>query len=177
MPTVFFPDSAGGLKESEITIAIMLKGFGSKTMCVGKWHLGRPNRYLPTSHGFDSYYGIPYSKDMEPSVLIRDLSVIETPVNLSTLTRRSTQEAVNFITASRATPFFLNMPHTFPHIPLAASPDFAGRSAMGPYGDVGHEGGCEGERETHLKAASGSRFWRGFPAAFPLERLSIPSPP
>jgi arylsulfatase A len=139
VPTVFWPTDPGGMSTSEITIAQMLNTAGYSTMCVGKWHLGRPAQFLPTARGFDGYYGIPYSNDMGPSVLMRDTAVIESPVDLTTLTRRYTTEAVNFINRSRNTPFFLYMPHTFPHIPLAASPAFLGKSGMGIYGDAVQE--------------------------------------
>ena len=136
VPTVFQPSDPGGLAETEVTIAQMLKPAGYATMCVGKWHLGRTTQYLPTSRGFDSYYGIPYSNDMSPSILMYNQAIIESPVNLSTLTQRYTEQAVDFIKRSRNTPFFLYLPHTFPHIPLAASKDFLGKSGMGLYGDV-----------------------------------------
>ena len=136
VPNVFQPTDAGGMATNEVTIAQMLKTAGYRTMCVGKWHLGRPTQYLPTSRGFDEYWGIPYSNDMSPSILLHNTNIIESPVELSTLTRRYTEQSVNFIRASRANPFFLYLPHTFPHIPLAASPDFLGKSGMGLYGDV-----------------------------------------
>jgi arylsulfatase A len=139
VPTVLQPNDLGGLAETETTIAQMLKPAGYSTMCVGKWHLGRPNNYLPTSRGFDSYYGIPYSNDMTPSILMHNTDIIESPVNLTNLTKRYTDQAVNFIQQSKTSPFFLYLPHTFPHIPLAASPDFAGKSSMGLYGDVVQE--------------------------------------
>jgi arylsulfatase A len=134
--TVFWPTDTGGLATNEVTIAQMLKPAGYKTMCVGKWHLGRPPQYLPTSRGFDHYYGIPYSNDMTPSILMQDTTVIETPVNLTTLTQRYTTQAVNFINNSAKAPFFLYMAHTFPHIPLACSTSFADKSGRGLYGDV-----------------------------------------
>jgi arylsulfatase len=136
VPTVFQPGDAGGLAETETTIAQMLKPAGYNTMCIGKWHLGNLPQYLPTTRGFDQYYGIPYSNDMTPSVLMQNNNVIESPVELTTLTRRYTAQAVNFIRSSGNTPFFLYLPHTFPHIPLAASPAFVGQSGMGLYGDV-----------------------------------------
>jgi arylsulfatase A len=136
VPTVLFSTDPGGMDRNEVTIAQMLKPLGYKTMCVGKWHLGRPDSYLPTARGFDEYYGIPYSNDMVPSVLMHNTQVIESPVNLETLTMRYTDQAVDFIRRSRDAPFFLYMPHTFPHIPLAASPGFVGKSGMGLYGDV-----------------------------------------
>jgi arylsulfatase A len=139
VPTVLVPTDTGGLAATETTIAQMLKPAGYSTMCVGKWHLGRPNNYLPTSRGFDAYYGIPYSNDMTPSILMSNTDIIESPVNLNTLTQRYTAQAVNFIQRSKNSPFFLYLPHTFPHIPLAVSPDFAGKSGMGVYGDVVQE--------------------------------------
>jgi arylsulfatase A len=137
--TVCFPTDTGGLATNEVTIAQMLKPAGYKTMCVGKWHLGLPPQYLPTSRGFDHYYGLPYSNDMTPSILMQDTSIIESPVNLNTLTGRYTTQAVNFIDNSAGAPFFLYMAHTFPHIPLACSAGFAGTSGRGLYGDVVRE--------------------------------------
>lgn len=134
--TVFWPTDAGGLATNEVTIAQMLKPAGYQTMCVGKWHLGLPPQYLPTSRGFDAYYGIPYSNDMSPSILMQNTSIIESPVNLNTLTQRYTAQAVNFINNSANRAFFLYMAHSFPHIPLACSASFAGKSARGLYGDV-----------------------------------------
>jgi arylsulfatase A-like enzyme len=139
VPKVLFPEDTGGLAESEMTIAQLLKGKGYRTMCIGKWHLGRPARYMPTSRGFDEYFGIPYSNDMNPRPLIHDLDVIEEPATLETLTPRYTEQAVRFIARSRRNPFFLYMPHTYPHIPLAASERFRGKSGAGPYGDAVEE--------------------------------------
>jgi len=96
-------------------------------------------QYMPTSRGFDQYYGIPYSNDQTPSVLIQGTQVIETPVVLSTITQRYTQQAINFIDGSKGKPFFLYLAHTFPHIPLAASAGFVGVSGLGLYGDVVEE--------------------------------------
>jgi arylsulfatase A len=137
--TVFWPTDTGGLATNEVTIAQMLKPAGYKTMCVGKWHLGLPPQYLPTSRGFDHYYGIPYSNDMTPLILMQDTTVIENPVNLTTLTQRYTTQAVNFLNSAGSAPFFLYMAHTFPHIPLACSTSFAGKSGRGLYGDVVQE--------------------------------------
>jgi arylsulfatase len=139
VPGVFQPDDPGGMAESETTLAQMARQAGYRTMCIGKWHLGRPVKYLPTSRGFDAYYGIPYSNDMEPSVLMRNTGVVESPVNLASLTKRYTEEAVHFIRQYSDTPFFLYFPHTSPHIPLAVSSDFAGKSSQGLYGDVVQE--------------------------------------
>jgi len=136
---VLNPRDPKGLNLDETTLANALKGAGYGTMCVGKWHLGRPEPYLPTNRGFDGYFGIPYSNDMNPRVLMRNTAVIEEPAQLETLTARYTDEARRFIEASKGGPFFLYMPHTFPHIPLAASERFRGKSAEGLYGDVVEE--------------------------------------
>jgi arylsulfatase len=139
VPRVLFPQDTGGLNLEESTLANVLKNTGYRTMCIGKWHLGRPTAYLPTSRGFDTYFGIPYSNDMNPRVLMRDTEVIEQTADLNTLTQRYTDEAKRFIESAKAGPFFLYMPHTFPHIPLGASPRFRGKSSEGLYGDVVEE--------------------------------------
>jgi len=139
VPRVLFPQDRDGLKLDETTMANVLKARGYKTMCIGKWHLGRPAEYLPTSRGFDEYFGIPYSNDMNPRVLMHNTEVIEETANLETLTGRYTGEAGRFIAESKGSPFFLYMPHTFPHIPLAASQRFRGKSKEGLYGDVVQE--------------------------------------
>jgi arylsulfatase len=131
VPRVLNPADTGGLNLDETTLADLLKGRGYRTMCVGKWHLGRPQQYLPTSRGFDGYFGIPYSNDMNPRVLLRGAEVVEETATLETLTARYTDEARRFIEGSKGSPFFLYMPHTFPHIPLAASTRFRGKSPNG----------------------------------------------
>jgi arylsulfatase len=136
VPRVLMPKDTTGLPDSETTIAQMLKAKGYKTMCVGKWHLGHLPQYLPTHRGFDEYFGIPYSNDMTPRPLMHDLETIEEPAKLETLTQRYTEQALKFIDRSKDSPFFLYMPHTFPHIPLAASERFRGKSSAGLYGDV-----------------------------------------
>jgi len=139
VPKVLFPTDTEGLDLSETTMAQMLKGAGYRTMCIGKWHLGHHPPYLPTARGFDEYFGIPYSNDMTPRPLLHNTTQIEEPAVLETLTPRYTEQAVKFIEASRTSPFFLYMPHTFPHIPLAASSRFRGKSLLGLYGDVVEE--------------------------------------
>jgi arylsulfatase len=139
VPRVLFPQDTEGLNLDETTLADILKRRNYRTMCIGKWHLGRPAQYLPTSRGFDQYFGIPYSNDMNPRVLMRNAEVIEETANLETLTQRYTDEAKRFIEGAKGGPFFLYMPHTFPHIPLAASPRFRGKSPEGLYGDVVEE--------------------------------------
>jgi arylsulfatase len=139
VPRVFFPQDKEGLALDEVTLANVAKAQGYKTACYGKWHLGRPEEYLPTNRGFDHYFGIPYSNDMNPRTLLDGTNVVEEPANLETLTQRYTEHAVRFIRESAGSPFFLYLPHTFPHIPLAASERFRGKSSEGLYGDVVEE--------------------------------------
>jgi arylsulfatase A-like enzyme len=136
---VLFGDSLGGLQAEEVTIAESLKAKDYATACIGKWHLGHLPQFLPTKQGFDSYYGIPYSNDMKPTVLLRGANVVEDPVDQTTLTARYTAEAVGFIRQNRDRPFFLYLPHNFPHVPLFASEKFKGKSRRGLYGDVVEE--------------------------------------
>lgn len=139
VPGVMPSNATGGLSLTDKTIAEILKPVGYKTMCVGKWHLGTQLQYLPTSRGFDQYFGIPYSNDMMPSILMQGTQVIETPVQLNSITYRYTQQSIDFINAAKGKPFFLYLAHTFPHIPLAASAAFTGASGLGLYGDVVQE--------------------------------------
>lgn len=136
---VLFANSAGGLPSSELTLAEVFKSKEYATACIGKWHLGHRHEHLPLRHGFDSYYGIPYSNDMQPTLLMRDDTVIENPVDQTTLTGRYTAEAVSFIRQHRDGPFFLYLAHNFPHTPLFASAEFKGKSRRGLYGDVVEE--------------------------------------
>ncbi len=152
---VLFPDSNGGLPQSEITIARALKGNGYKTAAIGKWHLGHKSPYLPTDHGFDSYFGIPYSNDMDKTgkgnhfklaeeetyqaynvPLMRDDKIIERPADQRTITKRYTEEAVKKINEFKEEPFFIYLAHNLPHIPLFRSGEFKGTSLAGIYGDV-----------------------------------------
>ena len=103
---------------------------------MGKWHLGSREEYLPTRRGFDEYYGIPYSNDMWPLPMMRNSSVMEETPAQETLTQRYTDQAVSFINRYRDWPFFLYMPHSAPHIPLAASRNFRGTTSLGRYADV-----------------------------------------
>lgn len=139
VPRVLFPKDETGMAKSETTLADALKARGYRTMCVGKWHLGHTPEYLPTARGFDEYYGIPYSNDMSPRLLLHNTEVVEQEATLETLTPRYTERAVKFIEQSKGSPFFLYLPHTYPHIPLAASPRFRGKSLQGLYGDVVEE--------------------------------------
>ena len=139
---VLIPRSRRGLNPKELTLAEALKEKGYATICIGKWHLGDQPQHLPTAHGFDEYYGIPYSNDMQsarrgdpPLPLVDEKTVIEAPADQATLTQRYTKRAVEFIEKNKTRPFFLYLPHTFPHLPLFASKDFHGKSANGRYGD------------------------------------------
>lgn len=140
---VLFPYSRDGIDAEETTLAEALRTRGYATACIGKWHLGHLPPYLPTRHGFDRYFGIPYSNDMRnarrgdpPLPLLRDEKIVEAPADQTTLTERYTEEAIQFLRENRNRPFFLYLPHTFPHVPLYAGPRFAGRSEGGLYGDV-----------------------------------------
>lgn len=128
-----------GVPTNETLISEALKARGYATAAIGKWHLGHLAPYRPTDRGFDVYFGIPYSNDMQPSMLWRGTEIIEQPVRQETLTLRYTQEAITFIEKNKGKPFFLYLPHNMPHIPLFASEKFKGRSAAGAYGDVVEE--------------------------------------
>jgi len=141
---VLFPVENKGLNPNEITIAEILKQQGYATCCIGKWHLGDQPPFLPTRHGFDYYFGIPYSNDMgtrkgtsnPPLPLMQNEKVIEAPVLQDTLTKRYTEEAIKFIKKNKDRPFFLYLPHTMVHNPLNPGSRFRGRSANGLYGDA-----------------------------------------
>ena len=156
---VLFPDSKNGLPASEITLAEQLKKGGYATAAIGKWHLGHMEQYLPTNNGFDYYFGIPYSNDMDrlqgdefknywqrpdDSIktehfnvpLLRNTEIIERPANQNTITTRYSDEAVSYIKQHKDKPFFVYLAHNLPHIPLFASDKFKGTSERGLYGDV-----------------------------------------
>ncbi len=153
---VLFPNSGGGIPASEVTMAEALKEAGYATACVGKWHLGHLPQFLPTNNGFDSYFGIPYSNDMDrvndapkgrasfwdPKIeywnvpLMRNLEIAERPADQTTITKRYTEAAVSFIEKNKGGKFFLYLPHSLPHVPLFRSKDFEGQSLRGLYGDV-----------------------------------------
>ena len=145
---VFFPDSQYGIPTSEITIAEKLKENGYKTAAIGKWHLGHKKQYLPLQHGFDYYYGIPYSNDMEninggaipvkdhywkiydsekpvsdnyKVPLLENNEIIERPADQTTITKRYTDKAVDFIRKNKDENFFIYLAHNLPHTPLYAS--------------------------------------------------------
>lgn len=144
---VLFPSSKKGLNPAEFTLADHFKSLGYSTACFGKWHLGHHKEVLPTSNGFDTYFGIPYSNDMNhpdnkgkprggpdgmdilwndpqstltkwKTPLFEDEKIVELPVDQRTVTRRYTQKSIDFIKANSAKPFFIYLPHSMPHIPL-----------------------------------------------------------
>ncbi len=145
LPRVLFPQDNVGLSSYEVTLAELLKARGYSTACIGKWHLGHHAPFLPTRHGFDSYFGLPYSNDMRPEnkarnypplPLMRDEKVIEENPDQSLLTERYTAEAIAFIEKNQQRPFYLYLPHTMVHVPLFVSQRFAGESKRGLYGDA-----------------------------------------
>jgi len=133
---VFFPESYTGIPETEITLPEVLQKQGYYTGIVGKWHLGHHRQFLPLQHGFNEYFGIPYSNDMTSVVYMRGNEVEKFRVNQDSITFTYTQEACRFLERNKNRPFFLYLPHTMPHVPLAASANFKGKSANGLYGDV-----------------------------------------
>jgi len=151
---VLFPRDNIGLDPEESTIADVLKEQGYATACIGKWHLGHLPQFLPTNNGFDSYFGIPYSNDMDGVKgkdrnldrawqnkdyspwnvpLMRDERIVERPADQTTLIERYTREAVRFIRQNKDKPFFLYLPHTMPHVPLFVSDEFYVEDAKKAY--------------------------------------------
>lgn len=136
LPRVLFPKDTAGLPAGERTIADGLRALGYATCALGKWHLGCRPEHHPCRHGFDRFFGVPYSNDMLPLPLYSDETVVEEAIDQATLTRRYSDEAIAFIRAHRESPFFVYLAHTMPHIPLHVEPAFRGRSAAGTYGDT-----------------------------------------
>ena len=130
------PNNNVHLADDELSLAEALKPMGYQTALFGKWHLGSRLEWSPLTQGFDEFFGVLHSNDMTPFELYRQDLVIEEPVDQSTLTERYTQEALRFIETHQDKPFFLYMPHTFPHVPLYVSNQFSGQSEAGLYGDV-----------------------------------------
>lgn len=139
------PGNKHGISSAEKTIGDVLKTRGYATAIYGKWHLGHQPPFLPPRHGFDDYFGLPYSNDMwprHPTARFPDLPLIEgekvvaTNPDQTQLTTWYTEHAVNFIETNKARPFFLYVPHAMPHVPLHVSAKFKGKSKQGLYGDV-----------------------------------------
>ncbi len=146
IPGVLPPASAVGLNPEEHTVAKLLKAQGYATMCIGKWHLGDQPEFLPQRHGYDHYFGLPYSNDMSrPKAgtnervvpLMRDDQVVELMKNedQSRLVRAYTDEAVKFIRTNQKQPFFLYLPHSAVHTPIHPGPEFKDHSGNGRYYD------------------------------------------
>ena len=154
------PYSTTGLNENEITIAELLKEKGYATSIFGKWHLGFQEKFLPLNHGFDTFLGLPYSNDMWPVdfdgnqisdssdwrkksypqlPLIENFNKIDeirTLEDQARLTTLFTERSVEFINNNKDNPFFLYVPHPMPHVPIAVSNKFKGKSTQGLYGDL-----------------------------------------
>lgn len=156
MPNVIFPENPTCLNPNELTLAEMFQSAGYHTGIVGKWHLGAKGKGLPIHHGFNEFYGLPYSHDMVNSAfkgfvsnpnkkLDRDYSdlplyqnekIIELNPDPASLTTRYTEYCTDFIKRNKETPFFLYLAHNMPHVPLAVSKEREGTSGCGLYGDV-----------------------------------------
>jgi arylsulfatase A len=146
VPGVYGPGGKYGLNPQEVTIAERMKEAGYATMCIGKWHVGDQPEFLPTRQGFDHYFGIPYSNDMQKKAtetgesvvpLVRDEKVEEllTDAGQGRIVERYTDEAVRFIEASKGGPFLLYFANTAVHTPIHPGAAFAGKSANGRFGD------------------------------------------
>lgn len=140
---VLFPGQPLGLHPDEITIARLLQEDGYATKIVGKWHCGDQPEFLPTRHGFDSYYGIPYSNDMgrqyehdvyPPLPLLRDETVIQAQPDQASITERYVEESVRFLRDNRDRPFFLYFAHMYVHLPIYPPDRFMRESQNGRYG-------------------------------------------
>lgn len=153
MEGVIFPNSKKGLHPDEITLADLLKEQGYATALIGKWHLGDATEFLPTRQGFDFYYGIPYSNNMKPYVIIRGEEVVEENYDQELITQRFTDEAIQFIDQHEDQPFLLCLWQPQPHGPVSATEKFRNKSGFGTYG-----ASCEeidfhtGRLLDHLKA-------------------------
>jgi len=146
LPNVIGPKATIGISDQEQTIAETLKPLGYATACYGKWHLGHHPKFLPTRHGFDEYFGLPYSNDMWPKhptnksfpdlPLIEGERILEYNPDQTQLTTWYTERSVRFIEKNKDQPFFLYVPHSMAHVPLFVSDKFKGKSERGLYGDV-----------------------------------------
>jgi arylsulfatase A len=146
LPQVINPDSKIGLNLDETTIAEVAKSRGYQTAIFGKWHLGVEN-LMPRAHGFDEFYGIPYSHDMWPPnkngnwppLFVYNNETqereVKTVVDQAEFTKKLTEKTLNFISRNRSNPFFVYLPLNQPHVPIAPSNRFLGRSKAGPYAD------------------------------------------
>ncbi len=138
-------DSRSGIHPDELTIAELLKQGGYATACIGKWHLGFHEPFLPRNQGFDYYFGLLHNLDPVEIVyfddkggvpLMRNDDVVKRPADPAELTRLYTDEAIGFIEQNKDGPFFLYLPHTMLHNPLGVSKEFQDSSKWGEYGDA-----------------------------------------
>ena len=138
-------DSPTGIHPDELTIAELLKANGYATACIGKWHLGFHEPFLPRNQGFDHYFGLLHNLDPVETLffedkggvpLMRNGKVVKRPADANELTRVYTDEAIDFIERNKEGPFFLYLPHTMLHFPLGVSEEFKGTSDWGEYGDA-----------------------------------------
>jgi arylsulfatase len=149
IPDVVGPPGVGwtankqyGLHPQETTLPEVLKSAGYATAMVGKWHLGHFPETMPQKHGFDQFFGLPYSNDMLPHKgygdlsLMRNTDTLEVNPDQTQLVKRYTAEALDFIRQERSSPFFLYLAHSMPHVPIFASDDFLDKSGQGLYADV-----------------------------------------
>jgi arylsulfatase A-like enzyme len=139
------PRAQIGINPRELTMAEVFKSKNYATAMFGKWHLGDAPQFLPTRHGFDEYFGLPYSNDMWPRhpesrfpdlPLIDGEHAVETNPDQRKLTTAYTERAVSFIDRNKDRPFFLYVPHSMPHVPLFVSDKFEGKTGQGLYADV-----------------------------------------
>ena len=137
--SVYFPQDEDGMNLDETTLANLFHDKGYRTQAIGKWHLGHESQYLPTSRGFDHYYGVPWSVDMHPLPLMVDEQIVEPNTDRLTLTPRYTTEAIKFLEQPSDDPFFLYLAYSYPHNPAASSKTFQGRSGFAEYGDAVEE--------------------------------------
>lgn len=136
VPNVLLPADTSGLSLSETILPQVLKPLNYSTMCIGKWHVGSQPGYMPTDRGFDQFFGVPYSNDLSPLPLMANAQTVEQQATQETLTSRFTGQAVNYINNAGGSPFFMYLAYTAPHVPLAVTGPFKGKSGMGSYGDV-----------------------------------------
>ncbi len=154
------PRSKVGISDGEMTLAQLVKQRGYATAIFGKWHLGDSPQFLPTRHGFDEYFGLPYSNDMwplhpdlvklppndarrkrgYPDLPMYDGDKIVIPAmtheDQNQMTTWYTEHAVSFIERHKDQPFLLYVAHNMPHVPLHVSDKFRGKTERGLYGDV-----------------------------------------
>jgi len=136
MPGALGPAELIGLNLAEVTMAEVLKAAGYKTAIYGKWHLGRPDIFLPMQQGFDDYFGEPYSNDMVPHIMLEGDQIVENNPSNDTLVQRYTARAITFLEANQHNQFFLYLAHQMAHQPLGATPAFRGTTPRGLYSDA-----------------------------------------